>query len=128
MEDTRIDGLSFKLANTAPFIASRRCCAYHPQGSNIYSPGVVTKFIRICAAGPHFLDPLTLRFHVESYNTDAAAGRILCPLEGPWSVFSRTRILVGGHILDDIDMHDRVHGLLSICSALQGRESDYAEG
>ena len=74
------------------------------------------------------LDPLTLRFHVESFNIDAAAGRILCPLEGPWSVFSRTRILVGCHIVDDIDMHDRVHGLLSICSALQGRESDYAEG
>ena len=38
LEDTLIDGLSFKLAKTASYITGRRSCTYHPQGSNIYTP------------------------------------------------------------------------------------------
>ena len=38
LEDTLIDGLSFKLAKTASYITGRRSCTYHPQGINIYTP------------------------------------------------------------------------------------------
>ena len=37
LEDTLIDGLSFKLAKTASYITNRRSCKFHPQGSNIYT-------------------------------------------------------------------------------------------
>ena len=37
LEDTLIDGLSFKLAKTASYMTSKRSCTYHPQGSNIYT-------------------------------------------------------------------------------------------
>ena len=38
LEDTLIDGLSFKLAKTASYITGRRSCTHHPQGSKIYTP------------------------------------------------------------------------------------------
>ena len=36
LEDTLIDGLSFKLAKTASYITKRKSATFHPQGSNIY--------------------------------------------------------------------------------------------
>ncbi len=47
LEDTLIDGLSFKLAKTASYITNRRSCTYHPQGSNIYTPTNGTNFLRL---------------------------------------------------------------------------------
>ncbi|MFM7983245.1 MAG: hypothetical protein ACKPKO_28385 [Candidatus Fonsibacter sp.] len=46
LEDTLIDGLSFKLAKTASYITNRRSCTYHPQCSNIYSSTNGTKLIK----------------------------------------------------------------------------------
>ena len=38
LEDTLIDGLSFKPDKTASNITNKRSCTYHPQGSSIYTP------------------------------------------------------------------------------------------
>ena len=71
LEDTLIDGLSFKLAKTASYITSRRSCTYHPQGSNIYTPQNGTKLIKISINGSDWLDPSTFRIMFDLCNTNA---------------------------------------------------------
>ena len=61
LEDTLIHGYSFKLAKTASYITNRRSVTFHPQGSNIYSPGIGVKLIKITLAGHDWLDPSTFR-------------------------------------------------------------------
>jgi hypothetical protein len=61
-------------------------------------------------------------------NTDNAANHRLRPIGGPWSFFSRTRILAGGQILEHIDLYNRVHEMFNMFSATDSRQNDYAEG
>ena len=60
-------------------------------------------------------------------NTDATAAHRLLPTGGPWSFFSRMRVLAGGQILEDIDMYNRVHAMFNIFSASDSRHNDFAE-
>ena len=64
LEDTLIDGLSFKLAKTASYITNRRSCTFHPQASNIYSSNAGVKLIKITIAGHDGLDPSSLLYNV----------------------------------------------------------------
>ena len=128
LEDTLIDGLSFKLAKTASYITNRRSCTFHPQGSNIYSSTNGTKLIKITISGNEWLDPSTFRIMYDLHNTDATAAHRLRPIGGPWSFFSRMRVLAGGQILEDIDMYNRVHEMFNIFSASDSRQNDFAEG
>ena len=128
LEDTLIAGPSFKLANTASYITNRRSVTFHPQGSNIYSPSIGVKLIKITIASHDWLDPSTFRIMFDSQNTSGVAGLRLRPVGGPWSFFSRMRILAGGQILEDIHMYNRVHEMFSIFSATDSRQNDYAEG
>ena len=61
-------------------------------------------------------------------NTSGVASLRVRPIGGPWSFFSRMRILAGSQILEDIDMYNRVHEMFSIFSATDSRQNDYAEG
>ena len=51
VEDKLIDGLSFKLQPGSSYVVDRRSVTYHPQGSNIYTPGAGTRLIRILLTG-----------------------------------------------------------------------------
>ena len=62
------------------------------------------------------------------YNTNANASNRLRSIGGPWSFFSRMRILAGGHILEDIDLHNRVHEMLNNFTSEGSRYNDYSEG
>ena len=88
-EDTLIDGLSFKLANTASFITNRlRSCTCHPQGSNIYSSTNGSKLLQMTISGNEWLDLSTFRIMYDLHNTDATAAhrlRSICVL-GHYSV------------------------------------------
>ena len=53
VEDKLIDGLSFKLQPGASYVVDRRSVTYHPQGSNIYTPGAGTRLIRILDGPEH---------------------------------------------------------------------------
>ena len=99
LEDTLLGGLSYKLAKTASYITNRRSCKFHPQGSNIYTSLYGTKLIKINISGKDWLDPSTLRIMSYLQNTDATAAHRLRPCGGPWSFFSRMRVLAGGQIL-----------------------------
>ena len=115
LEDTLIDGLSFKLAKTASYMTSSWSVTFHPQGSNVYSPSIGVKLINITIASHDWLDPSTCRIMFDlRKNTSGVAGLRLRPVGGSWSFSSRMRILAGGQILEDIDMYSRVHEMLSI--------------
>ncbi|MFM7984860.1 MAG: hypothetical protein ACKPKO_36625, partial [Candidatus Fonsibacter sp.] len=49
------------------------------------------------------------------------------PIGGPWSFFTRIRILAGGQTLEDIDMYDRVHEMFSIFGTTESRINDFSE-
>ena len=57
VEDKLIDGLSFKLQPGASYVLDRRSVTYHPQGSNIYTPGAGTKLIQLLLTGDDWMDP-----------------------------------------------------------------------
>ena len=105
VEDKLIDGLSFKMQPGASYVIERKSVTYHPQGSNIYSPDVGTKLIRILLTGDNWLDPSTLRVMFDLNNISLTGN--LRPLSGPWSFFRRMRILVAGQLVEDIDQYNR---------------------
>ena len=61
-------------------------------------------------------------------NTSGVVGLSVRPICGPWSFFSRMRILAGGQILEDIDMYNRAHEMFDMFSASDSRQNDHAEG
>ena len=128
VEDKLVDGLSFKLQPGASYVLDRRSVTYHPQGSNIYTPGAGTKLIRILLTGEDWLDPSTLRvmFNIRNLSDDEA--RKLRVLGGPWSFFRRMRIPAAGQLVEDIDQYNRIHEMMHTLIAEESRENDAAEG
>ena len=126
-EDTLINGLSFKLGKTPSYITNRRSCTFHPLGSNIYTPAIGTKLIKMSLNGSDWLDPSTFRIMFDLYNTNGTPANRLRPIGCPWAFCSRMRILAGGQILEDIDLHNRVHEMFKTLQ-MGGRYSDFAEG
>ena len=126
VEDHLIDGLSFKLSPGASYVTDRRSVTFHPAVSSIYSPSAGTKVICIDLTGDGWLDPSTVRLAFNVKNGDTT--KALRPLSGGWSFFRRSRCLVGGAIVDDIDYYNRVHEMLHILTSEQNRNNDDIEG
>jgi hypothetical protein len=126
IEDKLIDGLSFKMQPGASYVVDRRSVTYHPQGSNIYTPGAGTKLIRILLTGDNWLDPSTLRI-MFTLNNDETGDKELRVLSGPWSFFRRMRILAAGQLVEDIDNYNRIHEMMQILVAKESRQNDAAE-
>ena len=76
VEDKLIDALSFKLQPGASYVMDRRSVTYHPQGSNIYTPGAGTRLIRILLTGEDWMDPSTLRVMFNIKNNGNADQRL----------------------------------------------------
>ena len=127
IEDKLIDGLSFKMQPGASYVVDRRSVTYHPQGSNIYTPGAGTKLIRILLTGDNWLDPSTIRVMFTVNNDESDAAKHLRVLSGPWSFFRRMRILAAGQLVEDIDQYNRIHEMMQILIAKESRENDAAE-
>ena len=58
VEDTLIEGLSFKLPAGASYVENRRSVSFFPQGGNSYSSNGI-KVVRIALTGDGWLDPST---------------------------------------------------------------------
>ena len=126
VEDKLIDGLSFKLQPGASYVTDRRSVTYHPQGSNIYTPGAGTRLIRILLTGEDWMDPSTLRIMFNIKNNGGANQRLRL-LGGPHSFFRRMRILAAGQLVEDIDQYNRIHEMMSVLIASESRDNDAAE-
>jgi hypothetical protein len=127
IEDKLIDGLSFRLNPGASYIVDRRSVTFHPQGSNIYTPGSGTKLIRIVLTGDNWLDPSTFRVMFNLVNEETTAGKNLRPIGGPWSFFQRMRVLCAGQLVEDIMDYNRIHQMMHVLIAKESRENDSAE-
>ena len=129
-EDQLIDGLSFKLGNSASYITKRDSCTFHATGSNVYmGEGAGTKVIRFnLNAENGWLDPSTVRVMFNVDNTDEAADHFLRPLQGPHSFIRRLRISAGGTLLEDINDYNRLHQQFSMLTSEDNRDCDDIEG
>ncbi len=127
IEDKLIDGLSFKLNPGASYVVDRRSVTYHPQGSNIYTPGAGTKLIRILLTGDNWLDPSTLRIMFDLNNLDGNVDKQLRPISGPHSFFRRMRVLCSGQLVEDIMDYNRIHEMMHTLVARESRENDAGE-
>ena len=126
IEDKLIDGLSFRLNPGASYVTDRRSVTFHPQGSNIYSPGAGTKLIRIVLTGDIWLDPSTFRVMFNLVNEEAldATPNMLRPIGGPWGFFQRMRVLCAGQLVEDIMDYNRIHQMMHVLIAQESRDND----
>ena len=95
------------------------------------------KVIKISLTGSQgeWLDPSTLCVHYTVNNggmSDATPAPGTTPLlyflSGPWCVFRRVRLIVGGIILEDIDNYNRVHELFHMLGSVAKRKNDNIMG
>ena len=101
VEDSLIDGLSFRLPNSATFINDRRWVSFFPSGGHEFSPRGV-KIIKFMIVGTDWLDPSTVRVQFRLNNrSQQNALTMLNPL--PANFFRRLRILAGGQFFEEID-------------------------
>jgi hypothetical protein len=127
VEDKIIDGLDFKLAPGASYVLNRRFVTFCPSGSNEYTPG--GGLIRVVLTGANdWLDPSTLRVMFDLRNLETDVLKRLRPIGQPWSFFRRMRILVGGTLVEDIDVYNRVHQMFSQLTATDSRSNKMVEG
>jgi len=125
-QDVLIPGLNFKLPQGASYVSQRRMATFFPQGSNIYSP-TGTRLIRfVISDATNLLDLSTFRLAFQIVNGDAAN-----PLQATghpgqcW--FQRARIYVGGCLVEDILLANRVAGMLNLVKPADRRWSESLE-
>ena len=126
-EDFLIPGLNFKLPQSASYISGRRFATFFPQGSNIYSPNGGTRLIRfVLSDAQNLLDLSTFRLAFELRNT--SADRVLWPQGHPGQCwFQRVRVYIGGTLIEDILMANRVSGMLELLKPANRRWSESLE-
>ena len=83
IEDKLIDGLSYKLDNTASYISERNSSTFWAVGSNEYSPTGV-RVIKLLINGDGWLDPSTVKIQFDLQTKDPAP-QVLRTLSGGWS-------------------------------------------
>ena len=129
VEDYLIEGLSFKMPPGGSYVISRKNCTFYPAGSAFYSASNGTKLIRTnLSSSTEWLDPSSSRLSYRINNGDGAAGNILRTLGGPYSFFSRVRLLAGGVMIEDIMDYNRVHHMFSELSSTNSRINENIEG
>ena len=125
-QDVLIPGLNFKLPQGASYVSQRRMSTFYPQGSNIYSPQG-TRLIRfVLSDATNLLDLSTFRLAFQLQNVDPVN-----PLQATghpgqcW--FQRARIYVGGCLVEDILLANRVSGMLNLVKPADRRWSEALE-
>ena len=126
VDDVLVDGLSYKLRNSAKYVVDRRSVTFHPSGSNIYKTTSGTKVLKIHLTGDSWLVPDSVRvmFTLKNEATDAA--KRLRTLSGPWCFWRRMRVLCGGQVVEDFD-YARTAELFQQLHSEDTRDNDDAE-
>ena len=125
-QDQLIPGLNFKLPQGASYVSARRMATFFPQGSNVYSP-TGTRLIRfVLSDATNLLDLSTFRLAFQVVNNSATLG--LQPTGHPGQCwFQRARIYVGGCLVEDILLANRVAGMLNLVKPADRRWSESLE-
>ena len=124
-EDQLIDGLSFKLGNSASYITDRKSVTFWPSGSNVYKTTSGTKVIKFQLNSEGWCDPSTVRIMFNLVNNGDAVER-LRPLQGAYSFFRRLRISAGGALVEDFE-YSRKHGICRMMKLSDIGEHDAIE-
>ena len=95
VEDKLIDGLSYKLDNTASYITERNSSTFWAVGSNEYSPNGV-RVVKLLINGDVWLDPSTVKLQFDLVNKDAKSLRTI---SGGWAFSEDSEFCVMGHLL-----------------------------
>ena len=127
VEDVLVDGLSFKLKNSAKYVTDRRSVTFHPSGSNVYKTSSGTKVLKIQLTGDSWLVPDSVRLMFNLKNESADAAKRLRTLSGPWSFWRRMRVLCGGQVVEDFD-YARTSEMLCQLHSVDTRDNDDVEG
>ena len=100
---------------------------FFPRGSAQYSPNGGTRLIRfVLSDAQNLLDLSTFRLAFELKNT--SADRVLWPQGHPGQCwFQRVRVYIGGTLIEDILMANRVSGMLDILKPANRRWSESLE-
>ena len=125
-EDQLIDGLSFKLGNSASYITDRKSVTFWPSGSNIYKTSSGTKVIKFQLNSDGWCDPSTVRIMFNLVNNGDSVER-LRPLQGAYSFFRRLRVSANGALLEDFD-YNRTHQMFESLTSVHNRDNDDIEG
>ena len=125
-QDVLIPGLNFKLPQGASYVSQRRMATFFPQGSNIYSP-LGTRLIRfVISDATNLLDLSTFRLAFQLVNNDQTLPMQATGHPGQcW--FQRCRIYVGGCLVEDILLANRVAGMLNTVKPSNRRWSESLE-
>ena len=84
VDDVLVDGLSYKLKNSAKYVTDRKSVTFHTSGSNIYRTTAGTKVLKINLTGDAWLIPESVRIMYTLKNNDATSAKLPRPLSGPW--------------------------------------------
>ena len=125
-DDQLIDGLSFKLGNSASYITDRKSVTFWPSGSNIYKTSSGTKVIKFQLNSDGWCDPSTVRIMFNLVNNGTAL-KMLRPLQGAYSFFRRLRVSAGGALLEDFD-YNRTHQMFESLTSVHNRDNGDIEG
>jgi hypothetical protein len=127
VDDVLVDGLSYKLKNSAKYVTDRKSVTFHPSGSNIYRTSAGTKVLKINLTGDAWLIPESVRIMYTLKNNDSTEAKVLRPISGPWSFWRRMRILCGGQVIEDFE-YGRVHEMMSHFHSEDARDNEDVEG
>ena len=125
-EDVLVQGLTYKLKNSAKYVTDRRSVTYHPSGSNIYKTTSGTKVLKIHLTGDSWLVPDSVRLMMTLKNEASDANKRLRTLSGPWCFWRRMRVLCGGQVVEDFD-YNRTAELFQQLHSEDTRDNDDAE-
>ena len=106
-----LDGLQYKLRDTANYVLRKDQSTAFPASGNTFSPTGI-RVLRFNLANVGYLVPKSVRVNCSFNNKDATANHAVKPLGTMSSMFSRMRILCGGVIIEDIVEFSRVNAML----------------
>ena len=123
--DALTESLTFNLPNSANFITDKTSVSFFPSNGNEFSPQGV-KILRFMLTGTSWLDPSTLRVQ---YNFRNLGGDPLYPINALAAIpFRRMRCIVGGQLVEDVDVCNLVYNMLHTLMPAERRLNDAVEG
>ena len=125
-EQLLVDGFSYKLDPSAPYVQDRKMVTFHPSGADSYAPsGGGSKIIKFPISASGFLDPSSVRLEMTITNNDSSA---LCFLSsGIHPYFRRCRISCKGVVIEDIDNFNRIGEMMSLFESEHVQENNAIE-
>jgi hypothetical protein len=112
---------------TAHYITDRRSVTFYPSGASEYGPSGTNanRTIKLYLTGTDYLDPSTVQLF---FRLNSVGGVIQPYSAGAWAYFRRVRCIVGGQLISDYDVYNRLHEMIHVLSDPATRQNDWIEG